>query len=143
MTREPIYAALFALLQTAIGKAGVVTVKRGFKHFDDVNAADQPAVFMSQRAEVGAPQPRGMPSKWTLQVEVYIYARNDDTSLIAATPINNILDAITSALAAPIDGVQTLGGLVAHCWIEGAIQIDEGTFGQQGVAIVPIHMLAT
>lgn len=143
MTREPIYAALFAMLQRALGSAGIVTVQRGFKHFDDVNAADQPAAFMSQRAEVANPQPRGMPTKWTLQVEVYLYARSDDAGLTAGAQINNMLDAITTVIVPAIDGVQTLGGLAAHCWIEGAIQIDEGTFGQQAVAIVPLSILAT
>jgi hypothetical protein len=59
--------------------------------------------------------------------------------------MNPLLDALTAALAPPnpVENVQTLGGLVAHCWIEGGIQTDEGVLGGQSVAIVPIRILAT
>ena len=59
--------------------------------------------------------------------------------------MNPLLDAVTAALAPdnPINTAQTLGGTVAHCWIEGAIETDEGTLGDQAVAIVPVRILTS
>ena len=48
MTREPIYAALFALLA---GAAGVHHGSRRLRHWCDVAAAEQPALFLAQKSE--------------------------------------------------------------------------------------------
>lgn len=142
MTREPIYAALFAKLQAA---ASFKTASRRLRHWSDVPAGQQPALFMAQRAEsVVAQQPvPGLPKKVTLEVDVYVYVR----AAANAAPgplINPLLDAIDAALRGdPITGKQTLGGLCEHAWIEGTIETDEGTLGEQAVAIVPIRILAT
>ena len=37
-----------------------------------------------------------------------------------------------------INNKQTLGGLVAHAWIDGVIETDEGVLGDQAVAIIPV-----
>jgi hypothetical protein len=61
--------------------------------------------------------------------------------------LNPLLDAIAAALAPTgadlVAGAQTLGGLVKHCWISGAIETDEGALGGQAVAIVPVEILVT
>lgn len=140
MTREPIYAALFTKLAAS---AGYVTTGRRLKHWNDVTVANQPALFMAQKRETAQPaQPvPGLPTKWVLEVDVYVYAK----AIGSASPgpiINPLLDAIVTALA-PVSatGKQTLGGLCEHAWIEGAIETDEGTLGDQAVAIVPVRVL--
>jgi hypothetical protein len=145
MTREPIYAALFAKLSSALGVAGIVTVSRRLVHWNDVPSSQQPAMYMIQKGETAQPQPRGMPTKWTLEVDVYIYANSADVNVSPGSIMNPLLDALTAALAPPnpVENVQTLGGLVSNCWIEGGIQTDEGVLGGQSVAIVPIRILAT
>ncbi|HXP74621.1 MAG TPA: hypothetical protein VN823_10790 [Stellaceae bacterium] len=56
--------------------------------------------------------------------------------------MNPLLDAIETALAPDlVTNVQSLGGLVAHCWIAGKVETDEGVLGGQAVAIVPIEIL--
>lgn len=137
MNREDIYAALFALL----GKLpGVLTSSRQLKHWDDVN--EFPAVFQSQKTEIANKSGRGIPTRWTLLVDIYVYVKVE-TGQPSSPALNEMLDYITDALAAPepIDNKQTLGGLVEDCWIDGQITTDEGTLGELAVAIIPVHII--
>jgi hypothetical protein len=137
--REPIYAALFAKLS---GIAGLVTKDRRLKHWNDVAPQLQPALFQAQRNET-AVQQTGLPVKWTFKVDVYLYVRTDGGQSPGPL-INPLIDAIETALAPnAVESVQTLGGLVKHCWIDGAIETDEGTLGDQAVAIIPITILVS
>jgi hypothetical protein len=140
MTREPIYAALFALVA---GAASFVTVSRRLRHWSDVGAAEQPALFQIQKSE-SAEERRPLPVKWRAAVDLYVYAQAPDELTAPATILNPLLDALEAALAPdPFTHVQSLGGLVQHCWIAGRIQTDEGVLGGQAVAIVPIEILAS
>jgi len=136
MTREPIYATLFALLS---GAAPFVTSSRRLRHWSDVGPAEQPALFVVQKSET-AERKAGLPAKWRALVDVYVYAHAPDDTTAPATALNPLLDAIEAALA-PQGAVQTLGGLAAHAWIAGRIETDEGVLGGQAVAIVPIEIL--
>ena len=136
MNREAIYAALFARLQAS---ATFKTTSRKLLHWVDVPAVQQPALFQAQRNETAATVP-GQPTVWQFQVDVYIYVHTQgDKSLAPSQIINPLVDAVVALLAPnPIDNKCTLGGLVQHAWIEGAIQTDEGTLGDQAVSIIPI-----
>lgn len=137
-SREPVYAALFAKIAAA---SGFVTTSRRLLHWADVDPSMQPAMFMAQGSQLCDLQPRGLPSVWHLQAKVYVYAQTQDTDN-PGTIINPILDAIATALQPnAIENAQTLGGLVTWCRIEGTIETDEGTLGNQLVAIIPINML--
>lgn len=139
MNREPIYQALFDLVSAA---PGLVTKSRKLLHWNDVPATQRPALFQTQKSEA-AIQTTGVPTKWMLSVEIYIYV----STLGAAHPgavMNPILDAISAALDyKPVGAPQTLGGLVHWARIEGTIATDEGTLGDDAVAIIPVHILAT
>jgi hypothetical protein len=140
MIREPIYAALFAL---AAGAASFVTVSRRLRHWSDVGAAEQPALFMIQKSE-NAEERRPLPVKWRASVDLYLYAQAPDELTLPATVLNPLLDAVEAALAPdPVGHVQTLGGLASHCWIAGRIQTDEGVLGGQAVAIIPVEILVS
>jgi hypothetical protein len=139
IAREPIYAALYALLS---GVANFNSTSRIVKHWDDVPQGQQPALFMAQGQQIANTQ-RGQPTKWTLQVKIYVYARTDGEQ-VPSTVINPILDAIEAALQGnAAENTQTLGGLVDYARIEGTIETDEGTLGSQAVAIIPISILAS
>ncbi|HEY3919446.1 MAG TPA: hypothetical protein VGL83_16780 [Stellaceae bacterium] len=140
MIREPIYAALFALVATA---AEFVTVSRRLRHWTDVGAAEQPALFQIQKSETAEGR-RPLPAKWRAAVDLYLYAQAPDEIAAPATVLNPLIDAIEAALAPdPFTNVQSLGGLVSHCWIAGKIQTDEGVLGGQAVAIVPLEILVS
>ena len=142
--REPIYLALFELLSDLAEANGVVTVTRKLRHWADVPASEQPAIFQIQRNEVPE-QTRGLPTKWKLNVDIYVYVNSgDDPVESPAKILNPILDAL-EALFPPSEengAIQTLGGLASHCWISGTIETSEGVLGAQEVAIMPIEILA-
>ena len=140
MIREPIYAALFARLA---GAAAFTTTSRRLRHWSDVGAAEQPALFIVQKSET-AEQHRGRPVTWKALVDVYVYAQAPDEETPPASVLNPLLDAVEAALAPdPVTNVQTLGGLVQHAWIAGRVETDEGALGGQAVAIVPIEILVS
>lgn len=142
MNRETIYAALFAKLSAS---AGYVTTSRKLRHWNDVSSEEQPALFVAQRSEV-VERPRGLPPKWALTVDVYVYvstAAQQDSSVIPSQMLNPLIDALEAALAADdlANNACTLGGLVSRCYIDGAIETSEGTLGDQEVAIVPVTIV--
>lgn len=143
MKREPLYAALFALLQQV---PGIVTCSRRLRHWSDVGRSEQPALFLAQVRETATPgdPAHGLPTKWLLQADLYLYVYGDSRSP-PGIRLNPLLDAIEAALAptGPMQRTQTLGGLAERCWIEGDIDTDEGTLGDQAVAIIPVRILAT
>jgi hypothetical protein len=138
--REAIYAALFAKLQAI---PDLATCSRRLRHWADVTSAEQPAIFQAQRNEQ-AIQDTGKPTTWKLMVDVYLYVKAPTTDA-PAQYLNPLLDAICAALGPenPIANRCTLGGLVHYARIAGQIETDEGTLGDQAVAIVPIEILVT
>jgi hypothetical protein len=143
--REPIYSALYDLIYSLKTSLAVKTVGRRLRHWADVSPVEQPAVFVVQKRE-RPEQIRLVPTKWMLEVELYVYVNSgDDPQSSPAEILNPILDQI-EALFPPSDEegqIQTLGGLVSHCWISGIIDTAEGVLGQQEVAIVPLEILIT
>mgnify|MGYP000382041799 CR=1 FL=1 len=139
VNRETVYNALFDRLKTI---EGLRTSSRTLKHWTDVPAAQQPALFVSHKSESTDPRPNGAPPKKTLMLDVYVYVKTQNQT--PSTALNRLLQAVDEALkpdTPPQMGLCTLGGLVAHCWIEGTTETDEGVLGDQAVAIIPIHIL--
>ncbi len=141
INREPIYAALFGLVEQA---ADFAVVDRRLRHWSDVAPAEQPALFMAQKSELASVKTLGAPTVWTLAVDLYVYAHSSDPYLAPATVLNPLLDAVEAALApSATTGIQDLGlpAQVQHAYISGKIETDEGVLGDQAVAIVPIEVL--
>lgn len=140
MNRETIYAALFDLIS---GLPGIVTASRRLQHWDRVSPAQQPALFQIQKKETPA-QKRGLPAAWTLECDLVLYVNaGADPNAVPASALNPLIDAIDQAIAPPSgQEVQTLSGLVSHCWIDkSGIVTDEGVLGAQAIAIVPVQIL--
>lgn len=137
MTREPIYAALFAKLQTI---PGIVTSSRRLLHWSDCPDDMQPAIYMTQAGETVETQIKGAPYKWTMAVKIWVYVRVTDGAAPGPV-INPILDAIEAVLTPQAGIKQTLGGLCDEVIINGQIDTYEGTLGSQEVALVPITIL--
>lgn len=141
-TREPIYAALFALGETikwGFGDTFAFTARR-VKLWDDIS--EFPALCQGEHGEA-ITQTTRMPSKRTFMAEWYIYHRvGKDPNAVPAKTNNEILDAIEAVLK-PAAGqeTQTLGGLVHHCWIDGNILKVPGDIDGDGLIVVPIHIL--
>lgn len=142
ISREPIMAALFAKLQTVQGFA---TSSRRLLALEDIQNADLPALYLTQRTEKVETKPPGMNpvSVFTCDVHLYITTGADRT-VAPDTILNPLVDAIAAVLAPDnvVTNRQTLGGLVQHCWIEGLIEYFEGVLGPVGVVIIPIVIKA-
>ena len=141
ITREPIYAALFGLVESA---ADFAAVDRRLRHWSDVAPAEQPALFMAQKSELASIKTLGAPTVWTLAIDLYVYAHSSDPYLAPATVLNPLIDAVEAALApSPTTGIQDLGlpAMVQHAYISGKIETDEGVLGDQAVAIIPVEIL--
>ena len=94
MSRETIYAALFALVS---GLPGVAFASRRLKHWSDVAPALQPALFMVQKREQPREQ-RGLPTHWTFTLDLYLYAHSGaDPNAIPAQALNGLIDALEAA----------------------------------------------
>lgn len=137
--RETVFAALFYLLQTS---TKFVTTSRRLKHWADVPAIQQPALFVAQRDEDRLVV-TNQPYRIKLSADVYVYTNSgEQQGILPSTQMNDILDAIDAALLQSIGYEnQTLGGLVSYCRISGKTQTDEGALGDQSVAIIPIEIL--
>lgn len=141
MNREAIYSALWAKLEAL---DGFVTKSRKLLHWNDVKGYDQPALFMAQ-GDMQAVTTTGQETKWLLRVDVYLYVQ---TAGEPPAPIMNpLIDAVCNAVNAvhPITGKTALvvdGADVEYCRVEGAVETDEGTLGNQAVCIIPIMICA-
>ena len=147
MTRESIYAALFAKFSalTAGGTPLFKTAERKLRHWNDVQPEECPYLGQIQVSETPAQQ-KGLPPKWQLNVSLYVYVNTAAQLDSAVTPgqlLNPLLDGIEAALVPDdADGTScTLGGLVSHCRIDGTIETAEGLLGNTEVAIVPLQIL--
>jgi hypothetical protein len=141
ISREPIYSALF---ERVAGAAHFVTAGRKLRHWSDLTAAEQPALFMRQKSEIAAVPANGAPTVWKLVVELYVYAHAGDPYVAPAAVLNPLLDAVQAAFApAPVTGVQDLGSpdIVQHAYIAGKTEITEGVLRDQAVAIIPVEIL--
>lgn len=140
MNREPIYAALYARLAAI---PGLKISSRILKHWNDVPAEQQPALFQAQGREVPTTT-TGESTRWDLFVDIYVYVRTSGGQ-VPGSVLNPIMDAIEASFPLhPVTGKHTLDAPgVEWARIEGAIETDEGTLGDQAVAIVPVHILAT
>lgn len=136
-TREPIYAALFALVG---GAADFVTATRRIKEYADVDQSTQPALLQVELGEKWA-EPGTPPQPVVLRAKLFIYCESSDPTMPVSTQINNLMDAVVTALApADIEERQTLGGLVYNVAIIGDVSISEGLSGQSEVGI-PLEIM--
>jgi hypothetical protein len=141
--REAIYSALWSQVS---GAASFVTADRRLRHWSDVSPAEQPALFMSQKAQRGETQRSevNLPIVWILEAEFYIYVHSSDPYTAPAILLNPLIDAVENVLSFdPISGVQDLGlpQFVRHTRINGRIETAEGVLGDQELAIIPVEVL--
>ena len=141
LNRELLYGTLFTRLQT-LTSVGFVTVERRLRHVNDVPSNQQPYLCMAQGNETPS-YAAGRTTMWYLRCNLYVYISNP-TGSIPGQLANVLMDAVTAIFTPdnPHVNACTLGGLVHHARIDGTIETDEGTLGNQMIAIIPIEMLA-
>lgn len=149
--RDTVVASLSPLTmsQPATANGTAIAITSGFRttgrrlQFPD-DVSEQPALFVRYLTDEYPLRPTGMPPKPVMECELWVYARSgNDPDMIPDQALNPLIDAIEYSLRPdPASNVQTLGGLVVHCWIEGKIEKNPGDLDNQAMAVIPIKMLA-
>ena len=137
--REQIIAALFDIASTA---AKFNTSGRRLQLWSKVSSF--PALFVQSTGTHYPPRDtRGLPPKRTISAELWVYTDvGKDPNANPEAALNDIVDAIEVVLAPNVlTGVQTLGSLVSHCWIEGEIEQFPGVLDGIAKAIIPVKIL--
>ena len=148
---EAPYAALADRVQVYCRDSLATPVRRRLISWDQIGQAEQAAICVV--ADTQSPRVDGPASAiWTLNALVVIMARADADPSSSAEPIlNKLIGVVESALERQTDetaigpGQQmqrwtTLGGAVVQAWPVG-VEIDDGSQGGEGIAIVHVSML--
>lgn len=143
--RETIAAAILTLL-APLAPAPFKSVNRAPRIWSDVDPTEQPCLSLIHVAEGALQDQANGVTRWTMDFHLLGYCRADAVPAPLTIPdqqINALLDAIEHQLEpTPRWGrVQTLGGLVANCFIEGEVLIDTGILDQQCAFVVPIRVI--
>jgi len=148
-TREAVYAALFALLNSLGPSPGTGALKecsRRLKQIDDDSfPANLPAAYQVQDDQVYKKASTSIPPVMMWKAQWIVYGYSADADVAPSTVLNNLVDALvgpSGVLTPKANGdSQTLGGLVTDCAVDGDVKIFEGLLGDRCVAIIPIRIL--
>ncbi len=137
-TREAIFLALFAKMQTI---SGIVMSSRRLQNVQDMDPVSLPAGFQLQGKQ-SIKYKGSVPAANDWYASWIFYGYSADPSIAPSTSLNNIIDAACTILQPPVENNrQTLGGLVEYAAVEGDIEIFEGVLGDRAVAILPIRII--
>lgn len=143
-TREQAYQALFNWVKPMTLPSGQTwgTQMRGIKGVDEVEAASQPAMFVCQGPQRGNKRRDVGAMSWEWWAALVIYFRTNVVPVDEDWAFANaVLESVEDILWNP-DGVQTLGGVVADCFIEGEIGLyPEPNLLQQQTLIIPVCLI--
>lgn len=146
VAREAVMSALVALLegvafaQPVNGATGFVSISRRLKLWSNVAKSQRPALFVAEHREQQTYQNEALPAKTTLSVDLFIYIDSSDPNAVPAIALNTIIDAVEAALKPASGARQTLGGLVSHCRIDGAVLKDPGDLDGDGLLWIPLKI---
>lgn len=148
VTRESIDAALFAIVDTAVGHVvNLVTSSRRMLVPSEVTPALCPALFLVKTAEENHRSVLGLPSKRTMKFELILYTANPQTDDdVQMTQMNAMVDAIDDAfnavpMTSAVTGGTTLGGLVFSARVDGTADYFARTKDGLSVAVIPVAVL--
>jgi hypothetical protein len=143
ITREEIMQALFALVSGAYDFA---IASRRLKLWDNVAPSDMPALFQFEGAQDDSLYEGDLLLRRTLKARLFIYIDAKDESIVGASEINAILDALDTAFAPAsfadqVTNRQTLGGLVSSARIVGPVLKDPGDLDGIGLIVAPVTIV--
>lgn len=140
-SREQIMQALFALVTAS---PAFVTKSRRLRLWGEVPSGEKPAIFMYERDD-NYTNGKNYLQIVEMNVDLYIYIdAGKDQSIAPITALNPLVDAVDAALApSRATGRQTLSGLVSNCYIDGKVMKDPGDLDGDGIAVIPVKILAT
>lgn len=145
--RELIYSSLFALLSSQSCMSGFRYMSRRGIIFSTLSPDQSPAMMMEQIGENQTSSGRGMPYRWELDVMVALVVDVNDPSVIPASIINPVADAIEAILPGAPKPVQTLAAynngipMVSSVILFGNGKGNSGTMGSKAFTMIPIRII--
>lgn len=142
--RETVFAALFALAQSAViaGEPAFKLTSRRAVMPD--NAPAYPALYQTQGDETAKGGLRGM-IVWELRAEWRIYLRNQAAPALTSPPLNAYLDLIDTLLLPQPPRRQQLvtngKPLVEAAYVDGKVLTAENPLGDYAAILVPITII--
>lgn len=142
--REQAMQQLQSILTTAlVGQYGfnsAAQIDRRLKHWTQVDI--QPALFIVQKSEQIKTVDR-LPPRVEMSTDLLLYVKGAADQIASPSTIYNpIVDAIfTALLPTPLGELQTLNNTAYHCKIDGKIETDEGTLGDQAYVFIPLTII--
>lgn len=137
--RETAIEALLTLVAGAYPWAS--TPSRRLKLWGDVPPSARPACFLFEGGQEAYDWQRSTDPKRTLEGRLFIYTNAKEQSTIGSSQLNEIMDALDTALApSPGQPMQNLGGAAYWARIGGAPFKDPGDLDGDGLLIVPIKI---
>lgn len=122
----------------------IPTIRMGMENAEN---AIQPAIFIMPNRERST-NIRGLPNKWTLLLEVYVYVKRgvDDSGVANLLALIDAIDTVTSPEVnnrGPGSYANDLGlpNIVSSCAIAGEIQIFGGYLTDQSIALIPFEIV--
>lgn len=146
--REDVAVALYNLVDAGARKvAPIATSSRRLVPYDRLDAAQMPALFLTQVPEKDAQGYGGMigmPPTRTMYFEIWLYVcEPQESSIVPATQLNTLTDAVQQALI-PLGAYdrQTLGNLVQSARLERDVEVYEDvTADGISIAIMTVAVL--
>ena len=147
-TRNAVFTALFEYLKSHVTPPTGNSWKTASQHlvqWDDVNHAQQPAIFLHRGPQIATQTHAFGVTKWVWKATVWVYFRTDGLKTTSTYPsqlTDQFLDNLEFAFQTePLVGRFTLGDLVEHCWIDGGCFADSGLIDGQAVIVIPLSIL--
>jgi hypothetical protein len=143
--RELILTTLFAQLKTL---PGLKKTSRRPQLYTEIDNSQQPYLAMGAANQTPHNDPSGTPLWYELDVKLYLYVWSANEEVPPSLIINKYLDYLDTLLTPPAPGTPwpagfvSLGGLVKHVWVVDQIETSGDVLGNQGVAIIPLRILA-
>ncbi len=143
ITRTQIMNALLAQLQSM---GAIATFTRRFSEFTGLSpSAQMPYLMLTRPREMYPQRPAiGLPAKRTFKcmVDIYLAVVGQDPNTIPDDAVCTIMDQLDIALKPPTGKeVQTLGGIVDHCYIVGEVIEVPGDLDGIGMIRVEIEIV--
>lgn len=140
--REPAMRALFQLAWGAYPWRNDISTARRLRLWTKVGPEERPALFQFEGGR-GTYRWTGDPAQnRVLKTQLFIYIDATDPGVVGSSQVNQILDALDSALQPKGSdlglGRQTLGGTAYRCRIEGDPFSDPGDIDGQGLMVIPV-----
>ena len=146
-TRSQVFTALFTYLQTIPSPTGQSWgyVSQYPKIWDEVDAANQPALMLHRGPQIFESKHRFGVTKLQFRANIWIYFRTDNLKTKSTYPdqlTDQFLDNFEQYFQTDAaDGRFTLGGLVWHAWIDGSVIFDSGINDNQAIILIPLSIL--